>query len=438
MEVKVLKFGGTSLAAGSQFKKVAQIIKSEPSRRYIVASAPGKRFADDIKVTDMLNKCYLLAKNNENIDEEFKKIENRYNEIIEELNLEFSFHEEFENIKTSILHHVGSDYIASRGEYLNAMILAKYLGYDFIDAQKVIFFREDGSFDPHTTNKVLSGILKNHEYAVIPGFYGSMPNGTIKTFSRGGSDITGSIVARAIGASIYENWTDVSGMLMADPRIVDNPKVIDIISYKELRELSYMGATVMHEDAIFPVRESGIPINIKNTNAPEDKGTLIVPSTKKSEDGRMVTGVAGKQGFSSITVEKDMMNQELGFGRRVLEVLERYRVPFEHLPTGIDTMSVVVSTAAIMDKMDSISADIYRDVKADKVRFDHGVAMIAIVGKSLINTKGTAVRLFSAIYKADINVRMMDLGSSELNVIIGVDEKDYKNAIRAIYAEFVK
>ncbi|TJX14551.1 aspartate kinase [Tissierella creatinini] len=436
MEVKVLKFGGSSLADASQFRKVAQIIKSEPERRYVVASAPGKRFSDDVKVTDMLYKCFNLAKNNENIDDEFKKIEDRYNKIISDLELDFSLKEEFEKIKIAIFH-AGSDYISSRGEYLNSMILAEYLGYDFIDAEKVIFFHEDGNFDAHTTNKVLASVLENHEYAVIPGFYGSMPNGTIKTFSRGGSDITGSIVARAIGASLYENWTDVSGMLMADPRIVENPKVIDIISYKELRELSYMGATVMHEDAIFPVSESGIPINIKNTNAPQDKGTFIVPSTEKAEGGRMVTGVAGRQGFSSITVEKDMMNQELGFGRRVLEVLERYGVPFEHLPTGIDTMSVVVSTAAIVDKMDNISTDIYRAVKADKVRIDHGIAMIAIVGKSLINTKGTAVRLFSAIYKADINVRMMDLGSSELNVIIGVDEKDYANALRAIYAEFI-
>lgn len=438
MEVKVVKFGGSSLADGNQFKKVAQIIKGEPQRRYIVASAPGKRFDHDIKVTDMLYTCFSLAKDNKNIDEAFKQVEDRFNGIIEELNIDFSLEEEFENIKDSILHNVGSDYITSRGEYLNSMILAKYLGYSFIDAEKVIFFHEDGSFDDHTTNKVLSSILKNHDYAIIPGFYGSMPNGTIKTFSRGGSDITGSIVARAIGASLYENWTDVSGMLMADPRIVENPKVIDIISYKELRELSYMGATVMHEDAIFPVRESGIPINIKNTNAPEDKGTLIVPSTEKTEDGRMITGVAGRQGFSSITVEKDMMNQELGFGRRVLEILERYGVPFEHLPTAIDTMSVIVSTAAIMDKLDSISTDIYRAVRADSVRFDHGLAMIAIVGKSLINTKGTAMRLFSAIYNADINVSMMDLGSSEMNVIIGVDEEDYTNAIRAIYAEFVK
>lgn len=438
MEVKVLKFGGSSLSDGNQFKKVAQIIKSEPERRYIVASAPGKRFLDDVKVTDMLYACYNLAKDNKNIDEAFQGIEDRFNGIIEDLNIDFSLEEEFENIKNSILHNVGSDYITSRGEYLNSMILAKYLNYDFIDAEKVIFFHEDGSFDAHTTNKVLSSILKNRDYAVIPGFYGSMPNGTIKTFSRGGSDITGSIVARAIGASLYENWTDVSGMLMADPRIVEKPKVIDIISYKELRELSYMGATVMHEDAIFPVRESGIPINIKNTNAPEDKGTLIVPSTEKAENGRMITGVAGRQGFSSITVEKDMMNQELGFGRRVLEILERYGVPFEHLPTAIDTMSVIVSTAAIMDKLDSISTDIYMAVKADNVRFDHGLAMIAIVGKSLINTKGTAMRLFSAIYKSDINVSMMDLGSSEMNVIIGVDEEDYANAIRSIYAEFVK
>lgn len=438
MKIKVLKFGGTSLANGNQFKKVSKIIKSDPERKYIVVSAPGKRFADDVKVTDMLHKCFTMAKNNENIDEAFQKIEDRFNEIINELNLDFSLDNEFKNIKAAILHHGSSDYLLSRGEFLNAMILAEYLGFDFIDAQKLIYFNEDESFDEHTTYKVLASILRSHEYAVIPGFYGSMPNGEIKTFSRGGSDITGSIVASAIEANIYENWTDVSGMLMADPRIVDNPKVIDIISYSELRELSYMGATVIHEDAIFPVRKSAIPINIRNTNQPSDNGTKIVPSALRQEDDKMITGVAGKIGFSSITVEKGMMNPELGFARKVLEVFEKHKIPFEHLPTGIDTMSVIVNTSSIIDIVDDISVEIYRDVKADNIKFDHGLAMIAIVGRNLVESKGAAARLFTALCKADIDIKMIDQGSSDLNFIIGVSENNYAAAIKAIYSEFVE
>ncbi|NLL82592.1 MAG: aspartate kinase [Tissierellia bacterium] len=438
MEIKVLKFGGTSLADGSQFKKVANIVRSDIQRRYIVASAPGKRFNDDVKVTDMLYESFKLAKNNDNIDEIFQKIEDRFNMIIHELNLSFSLDNEFKKIKREILNHGTSDYISSRGEYLNAMILAEYLGFDFIDAAKVIFFNEDGSFDEDTTNKVLSNTLKNHEYAIIPGFYGSMPNGDIKTFSRGGSDITGSIVASTINASIYENWTDVSGMLMADPRIVDKPQVIDVISYRELRELSYMGATVIHEDAIFPVRKSAIPINIRNTNRPSDNGTMIVPSTLRKDTDKMITGVAGKTGFSSITIEKAMMNQELGFGRKVLEIFERHKISFQHLPTGIDTMSVIVDTPSLIDIADDISTEIYRYVKADKIKIVHGLAMIAIVGRNLLKTKDSAARLFTALYKADINIQMIDQGSSELNFIVGVADDDYPAAIKAIYDEFVR
>lgn len=437
MEIKVLKFGGSSLADGNQFKKVSEIIKSDPSRRYIVASAPGKRFPNDEKITDMLNKCFFMANNNENIDELFQKIEDRYNQIIQDLDLDFSLKEEFEKIKIAILHHGGRDYISSRGEYLNSMTLAKYLGYDFIDAEKVIFFHEDGSFDFNTTNNVLSTTLKNYENAVIPGFYGSMPNGSIKTFSRGGSDITGSIVASAIGASLYENWTDVSGMLMADPRIVDNPKVIDIICYKELRELSYMGATVMHKDAILPVKESGIPINIRNTNSPKDNGTMIVPVRDKKHGDKVITGLAGKKGFTCITIEKDMMNHEISFGIRVIEILERYGISFEHLLTEIDSISVVVSTSSIADIIDDISTEIYRTVKADNVVFNHGLAMIAVVGNGINSRKGIAFRIFSALKNADININIISQGSSKLNLIIGVEEKNYEESIRVIYSEFV-
>lgn len=436
--VKVLKFGGSSLADAQQFRKVAEIIKAEPERRYVVASAPGKRFSDDIKVTDMLYDCYKLVKANQPIDEAFSHIEERYNGIIKDLGINLWLQPEFDRIKNAILHHAGRDYIASRGEYLNSIILANFIGYDFIDAEDGIFFKENGTLDAEKTNKELSEILEKHEHAVIPGFYGVMPNGTIKTFSRGGSDITGSIVARAIKADIYENWTDVSGMLMVDPRIVENPNVIPVITYAELRELSYMGATVMHDEAIFPVRVGGIPINIRNTNAPEDAGTMIVPSVESNKVDTIITGVAGKKGFSVIAIEKDMMNSEIGFGRTVLEVLENYNLCFEHLPSGIDTMSVIVNDTDFLPHKDAIINDIKKRTKADSVTVNGGIALIAVVGRGMTGSKGTASRIFKAIAENDINIKMIDQGSSELNIIIGISEEDYAKTLNAIYSEFVK
>jgi aspartate kinase len=436
--VKVVKFGGSSLADAEQFKKVAAIIKSDEARRFVVASAPGKRYDEDIKVTDMLYSCYKLVKENKDIDEAFKLIEDRYNGIIKDLGLDFWLQPEFDRIKNAIVHHAGRDYIASRGEYLNSMILAKFLGYDFIDAEDGIFFTENGELDTEKTNEELTKILKEHTHAVVPGFYGVMPNGTIKTFSRGGSDITGSIVARAISADIYENWTDVSGMLMADPRCVKNPKVINTITYRELRELSYMGATVMHEDAIFPVREKGIPINIRNTNRPEDAGTMIVSTVESNKVDTVITGIAGKKGFSVIAIEKDMMNSEIGFGRKVLEVLENHKICFEHLPSGIDTMSVVVNDNDFLPVKDTVIADIQKKTKPDNITIYNGIALVAVVGRGMAGSKGTASRLFKAIANSDINIRMIDQGSSELNIIVGVAEEDYVATLEAIYNEFVK
>lgn len=436
MQTKVVKFGGSSLADADQFRKVAAIIKAEPERRYVVASAPGKRFADDVKVTDMLYACFDLVAKKQNIDEAFAKIEDRYNGIIADLGLDFSLEKEFRKIRMAIEHHAGEDYVASRGEYLNSMILAKYLGFTFIDAESGIFFNNDGTFDDKSTYKALGSLLEEVEYAVIPGFYGSMPNGTIKTFSRGGSDVTGAIVARAVHASLYENWTDVSGMLMADPRLVENPKVIEEITYRELRELAYMGATVMHEEAIFPVREACIPINIRNTNAPADPGTMIVPKSDRPVS-TVITGVAGRKGFSSITIEKDRMNTEVGFGRKILGVLEHFGVSFEHTPTGIDTMSVVVTTSSIADCKEAIIGRIFRDANADSVTIDDNMALIAIVGRGMVSNKGTAGRIFTAIAKQDINIRMIDQGSGENNIIVGVDEDDYTAALQAIYGAFV-
>ena len=437
MSLKVLKFGGSSLADAEHFRQVAEIVKSEPERRYVVASAPGKRFSGDAKVTDLLYTCYNLAANDEDITEVFNEIKSRYNDIITELGIDLDLSETFEKIRLSVVHNSGRDYVASRGEYLNSLILAKYLGFDFIDAKKVIFFNEDGSFNSEKTNDVMRERLSKSAYAVIPGFYGSMPNGTIKTFSRGGSDITGSIVARAASAMIYENWTDVSGFLMADPRIVENPKVIDKITYKELRELSYMGATVLHEDAIFPVRYSKIPINIRNTNKPEDRGTFIVPATDDINDC-VITGVAGKTGFSSITIEKDTMNAELGFGRRVLQVLEENNISYEHFPSGIDTMTVVVASAALANKRPDVLAGICKNVNPENIYVEENIALIAVVGRGMVKAKGTAAKIFTALANADINIRMIDQGSSELNIIVGIDANDYAAAINAVYSAFVK
>ena len=437
MNLKVLKFGGSSLADAEHFRLVAKIVKEDPTRRYVVASAPGKRSDTDTKITDMLYKCYELASNEQDITESFEAIVDRYNSIIKDLELELDLTEIYDKIKHSFLHNSGRDYVASRGEYLNAMILAKYLGFEFIDAKKVIFFKDDGAFDAEKTNDVMRSYLSKYEYAVIPGFYGSMPNGTIKTFSRGGSDITGSIVARAASATLYENWTDVSGFLMADPRCIDNPKVIEEITYKELRELSYMGATVLHEDAIFPVRYSNIPINIKNTNRPEDKGTMIGSHSDKISEN-VITGIAGKTGFATITIEKDMMNAELGFGRKVLEVIEENGLSFEHFPSGIDTMSVVLHAKELQEKRADIMSGICKAVNPENIFFEENLALIAIVGRSMVKTKGTAARIFNALAKSEVNIRMIDQGSSELNIIVGVDANDYMTALQAIYDEFVK
>ncbi len=436
MGLKVLKFGGSSLADAEHFRQVAEIVKSDPNRRYVVASAPGKRASGDTKVTDLLYKCYALAVAEEDIEEVFGEIKDRYNAIITELNIDIDLTETFEKIRLSVIHNSGRDYVASRGEYLNGLILAKYLGFSFIDAKKVIFFNEDGTFNSEKTNDVLRDRLATCQHAVIPGFYGSMPNGTIKTFSRGGSDITGSIVARAASAALYENWTDVSGFLMADPKIINNPKGIDTITYKELRELSYMGATVLHEDAIFPVRYSKIPINIRNTNKPEDKGTFIVPETDAMSE-YVITGVAGRTGFSSITVEKDMMNSELGLGRKVLQVLEENGISFEHFPSGIDTMTVIVATKALQQKRADVLAGICKNINPENIFVEENLALLAVVGRGMVKAKGTAARIFTALANAGVNIRMIDQGSSELNIIIGVDANDYIVALNAIYEEFV-
>lgn len=433
---KVVKFGGSSLASAEQFKKVGDIIRSDEGRRYVVPSAPGKRYDADIKVTDMLYDCYRTANAGENIDKKLFLIQKRYQEIIEGLKLNLSLEEEFSVIREAFLNQAGEDYAASRGEYLNGIIMAEYLGYEFLDSAEYIFFDEKGNLDLERTDACLGAKLKETERAVIPGFYGSSFDGKVKTFSRGGSDVTGSIVARAVQADIYENWTDVSGFLVTDPRIVDNPAVISTITYKELRELSYMGATVLHEDAIFPIRKEGIPINIRNTNRPLDPGTMIVESTC-NKPKYTITGIAGKKGFASINIEKDMMNAEIGFGRKVLQVFEDNDLSFEHMPSGIDTMTVYVHQHEFEDKEQNIIAGIHRAVNPDFIDLESDLALIAVVGRGMRRNRGTAARIFAALAHAHVNVKMIDQGSSEMNIIIGVENRDFETAIRAIYDIFV-
>ena len=434
----VVKFGGSSLATAAQFEKVAAIIREAPARRYVVASAPGKRFDGDTKVTDLLYRCYDAACAGQEFAPVLDEIRQRFADIIGALRLSANLEPDFAAIEAHLRQSPQRDYMASRGEYLNSKLLAAYLGFRFVDAAQMVLFRADGSFDPEATNTAIGHALVSVEHAVIPGFYGAMPDGTVHTFSRGGSDVTGSIVARAIRADMYENWTDVSGFMMADPRIVPNPCVIKEITYRELRELSYMGATVLHEDAVFPVRTAGIPINIRNTNRPSDPGTMIVAHPAGFDTERVITGIAGKKGFSVLTIEKDLMNAEIGFGRKVLEVFEDNDLSFEHLPSGIDTMSLVISSAALEGRRDKLMQSVARAVHPDSVFIEDGLALVAVVGRGMIKAKGTAARVCDALARADVNIRMIDQGSSELNIIVGVDEDEYETAVAAIYGEFVR
>ena len=434
---KVVKFGGSSLASAEQFKKVGDIIRADETRRFVVPSAPGKRNSNDTKVTDLLYKCYRAAeKGHTDFDKVLTEIKARYQEIIDGLGLGLSLEEDFNIIEEKFKNHAGEEYAASRGEYLNGKIMADYLGYEFVDSAKIIRFDGEGQFDMEMTNRLTREYLKDKENAVIPGFYGAMEDGTVKTFSRGGSDITGSIVAGALDEDLYENWTDVSGFLVTDPRIIENPKSIDTITYRELRELSYMGATVLHEDAIFPVRKAGIPINIRNTNRPEDAGTMIVEDTCK-KPAYTITGIAGKKGFCSLFIEKSMMNSEIGFGRKVLQVLEKEGISFEHLPSGIDTMTLFIHQDEFAEKEQQVISGIHRAVNPDFMELESDLALIAVVGRGMRSNRGTAARIFAALAHANVNVKMIDQGSSELNVIIGVRNDDFEVAVKAIYDIFV-
>ncbi len=436
--IKVVKFGGSSLASAEQFRKVKTIIEADESRVFVVPSAPGKRFSGDTKVTDMLLNMYKTASEHKDFSSELAAIKTRYTEIIEGLGLtDFSLDDDFAAIEQQLKDDPQKDFTASRGEYLNGKVLAKYIGYEFVDAKDVIFFNDEGNLNTYKTEKYMAAKLNECKKAVVPGFYGLGKDGNIKTFSRGGSDITGSIVAQGCKADVYENWTDVSGCMITDPRIVKNPEVAKYITYRELRELSYMGASVLHEEAIFPVRSCGIPINIKNTNAPEDEGTWIVESTCQKPD-HIITGIAGKKGFCSILITKSMMNSEVGFGRKVLQAFEDCGISFEHIPSGIDTMTVVVHEDEFLHKEQSVISAIHRLASPDTIEIESDLSLIAVVGRGMRSASGTAAKLFTALANAHINVRMIDQGSSELNIIVGVENKDFENAINAIYDTFTK
>ena len=437
MKKIVTKFGGSSLADAGQFAKVKAILAMDPARKYVVPSAPGRRFKDDDKVTDLLYRCHRQRSAGEDYQDTFDLIAARYMDIAEELGLHCDLGAALDEVNENIASGASADYCASRGEYLNGLLLADYLGWRFLDAAQAVKFDAQGVLDSEETNRVLGQLLADGVPTVVPGFYGSLPDGSIHTFIRGGSDITGAIVARAVEADVYENWTDVSGFLMADPRIVTNPREISAITYQELRELSYMGASVLHEDAVFPVHAAGIPTNIRNTNNPEHPGTIISLEAPVSGSVPTITGVAGRKGFSVISVEKAMMNSEKGFGRKVLQVVEEAGLSFEHLPTGIDTMCVVVAGEALAPVREEVVGRILELTHADTLTVHDNMSIIATVGRGMVHNCGTAARLFSAMSQAGINVRMIDQGSSELSIIVGVDDQDFEKTIQAIYSAFV-
>lgn len=435
---KVVKFGGSSLASAEQFRKSAAIVLAEESRRYVVPSAPGKRFPEDEKVTDMLLDCHRLASEGQDFSARLAAVRERYEQIRGGLGLAVSLDEAFAAIEENLRRGCSRDYAASRGEYLNGILLAFYLGYAFIDAAEVVFFDANGVFDGDRTNRVMGERLAQARNAVIPGFYGALPDGSVKTFSRGGSDVTGAIVARAVMADLYENWTDVSGFLMADPRIVPNPKNIEKITYAELRELSYMGASVLHEDAIFPIREYNIPIHVLNTNRPQDPGTLVLDKISDRDTGPLVTGIAGKKGFLSIEIVKRNMSTMVGIVSGALDVLNKYGVSIEHLPSGIDSFNVVVNKKDVEHNLYEILSEIKQAIAPDSIRVPEPIALIAVVGRNMNARVGSSAKLFGALAEANVNIRMISQGSSEIDIIVGVSQQDFSKAVQALYNTFTK
>lgn len=437
MGIRVCKFGGSSVADAGQLRKVRAIVEAEPERRFVVPSAPGKRKPDDTKVTDLLYAAHEAAASGDPIDPVFQRIAERYEKIVADLGLDFDLEPALGEVHDRIRDGAGADYAASRGEYLCGLVLARLLDRPLVDPATMIHFDDRGRFDAERTQRAVAERLGREAGGVVPGFYGATPDGSIKTFSRGGSDVTGAIVARGVSASLYENWTDVSGLLMTDPRIVDAPRTIGELTYRELRELAYMGATVLHEEAIFPVREAGIPVHILNTNAPEEPGTRISRGGQETTPARRITGIAGRKDFTILALEKTLMNAEIGFGRRLLSVLEAHGISWEHLPSGIDTLSVVLKSDVVEGRLDALVEEIQRACEPDAIEVNEGIALIATVGRGMSHRPGTASLLFGALADAGINIRMIDQGSSELNIIVGVENEDFERTVRAIYDAFV-
>ena len=439
--LKVLKFGGSSLADARQFAKVKSIVEADPARRVVIVSAPGKRFSGDHKITDLLYLCAAHIKYGVSCEDIFAMIRDRYNEIIAECSLHISLDKEFDALWDKMKNGISQDELASRGEYFSARLMAEYLGYEFVDAARWIKFKFDGTVDQDASYAALRSLAEDRK-VVIPGFYGVMPDGHIRTFSRGGSDITGALAAAALDADVYENWTDVSGFLMADPKIVKDPKPIERITYAELRELSYIGAQVLHEGTVSPVREKNIPLNIRNTNQPEHPGTMIRETFEESEtertSGSMITGIAGKKGFSVITLTKNGMSSELGAVRRILEVLERYNINVDYLPSGIDSVSLVVETGKSSPYLYQAMGDLEKEIKPDSLHLTDGMAIVAAVGRKMAFQPGSSGKIFGKLGENGINIRMITQGPEELNIIVGVDGADFEKAIRVLYDSFVK
>lgn len=428
------KFGGTSLATAGQLRKVNSIIRENPERRYVVVSAPGKRDPKDVKVTDLLYHCYEMARDGLDFSDTLERIKRRYDEIIGGLSVDYDMAPLFKELEGQIKDGVTREFIVSRGEYLMGRLVAVYLGGEFVDAAEGIFLTGEGRLREESYSQ-LSELLRGDGIFVVPGFYGRGPGGKIKTFSRGGSDITGAIVARAVGAELYENWTDVDGFYMADPTIVPDANMMKEVTYQELRELSYMGAGVLHDEAIFPVKERDIPIQIRNTNNPESPGTRIL--RERDYRDTPIVGVAGRKNFSMIYVEKALMNKMKGFGRRLLGIVENHDISFEHIPTSIDSICVIIKDEQLGDKGEDLIDDIRRSLQPDRVELVGDLAMVTTVGEGMAYRVGTAARLFKAVAEAGVNVRIIDQGASEINIMIGVENSQFDRAIKAIYHEFI-
>ena len=435
--LKVLKFGGSSLADAQQFAKVKAIVEADESRRVVIVSAPGKRFSGDHKITDLLYLCAAHIKYGVSCEEIFDMIRTRYLEIAHDCGLKLDLNPDFDALWTKMQEGIEKDELASRGEYFSARLMAEYLGYEFLDAAEWVKFRFDGTVDTDATYEALRRAAGDRS-VVIPGFYGVMPDGRIRTFSRGGSDITGALAAAALDADVYENWTDVSGILMADPRIVDDPAPIRHLTYGELRELSYIGAQVLHEGTIFPVREKNIPLNIRNTNAPDHPGTLIMESFDDVDDGRLITGIAGKKNYSIITIAKTGMSSSVGMFRQVFEVFERHGVSIEYAPSGIDCLSLVVPSEKVAPCLYSILGELEKQLHPDNLHVTENISIVAAVGRKMVFRPGTSGRIFAALGEHGINIRMISQGPDELNIIVGVDTKDFASAIQVLYNSFVK